>query len=137
VAGAWIGRQEPRRRRARALRGGALGGLLLLLAGVEVWAAREWPGARAVALLGHETLLVFVLHLQLLYGGVLASGLLRGFMGRLGFPETAVALALMIPVLYAAAWTWHRLKARAPHEATLVLVLLGTAFVYEFVTRPW
>jgi hypothetical protein len=43
----------------------------------------------------------------------------------------------MLPVLYAAAWLWHRVKARAPHEATLLLVFLGTAFVFEFLTRPW
>jgi hypothetical protein len=28
-------------------------------------------------------------------------------------------------------------KAVAPHEATLVLVFLGTVLVWEFFTRPW
>jgi acyltransferase len=114
-----------------------LGGLLLLLLVVEAWASREWPGSRAVALLGRETLLVFVLHLQLIFGGVLAPGLLRPLMGQLGYLEAALALALLVPVLYAAAWIWHRFKDRAPHDATLLLVFLGVAFVYEFVTRAW
>jgi hypothetical protein len=167
VAGAAIGRQEPGRRHRRALFGGIglmvfgllmayllagrvdfwgvspaytlirIGGLLMLLVVVEAWTAREPPGARAIALLGRETLLVFVLHLQFLYGGVLLTGPLSAFMGRLDFPQAGAVLVLMIPILYSAAWTWHRVKTRAPHEATLVLVFSGTAFVFEFLTRPW
>jgi hypothetical protein len=108
-----------------------------LLLGVERWVSLEGPLARRVALLGRETLLVFVLHLQILYGGVLMMGPLRGLHGQLGFATAGLLLASMVPVLYAAAWAWHRVKARFPHEATLVLVFLGTAFTFEFVTRPW
>jgi hypothetical protein len=32
---------------------------------------------------------------------------------------------------------WATLKARAPREATLLLFFVGTAFVYEFLIRPW
>jgi acyltransferase len=167
VAGAAIGRQEPGRRHRRAIGWGLgliaagwilarllagrvdfwgvspaytfirVGGLLLLLFAVEAWTTRERPGSRAIALLGRETLLVFVLHLQLLYGGVLFAGPLSGLMGRLSFAQAAGILVLMVPVLYAAAWTWHRVKMRAPHEATLLLVFLGTAFVFELLTRAW
>jgi hypothetical protein len=167
VAGGAVGRQEPHTRRRRAVRWGLglvgagailafflhgvvdfwsvspayslvrIGGLLLLLQAVERWTAAEGALARALALLGRETLLVFVLHLQLLFGGVLAHGPLRGLAGRLGFAEAALALALMLPLLYVAARIWHRTKARAPHEATLLLVFLGTAFVLAFLTRPW
>ena len=70
-------------------------------------------------------------------GGVLVTGPLSRFMGRLDFPQAAGVLVLMVPLLYAAAWAWHRVKARAPHEATLVLVFSGTAFVFEFLTRAW
>jgi len=168
VAGAAVGRQEPGKRRRRALRAGLalialgwalevfwlggrvffwgvspaytfirLGALLLVLLLVDIVGQREPPGFRALALLGRETLLVFVLHLQLLYGGVLAAGPLQPLAGRLGFGAAAVALVAMIPVLFVAAWLWHRLKSRAPHEATLLLVFLGTAFAFEFLTRPW
>jgi len=168
VAGASIGRQEPGRRRRRALRGGLgliaagtlvrasgvegatefwgvspaytlirLGALLLLLLIVDTIGVREPPGFRALALLGRETLLVFVLHLQLLYGGVLTSGPLAPLAGTLGFTGAFGVLLGMLPVLFASAWCWHRVKARAPHVATLLLVFLGTAFVFELVTRPW
>jgi acyltransferase len=168
VTGAAIGRQEPGRRRRRALRGGLglivlaaavrlsgleggtdfwgvspaytlvrLGGLLLLLLLVDAIGVHEPPGFRALALLGRETLLVFVLHLQLLYGGVLTSGPLARFAGQLGFGGAFAALVGMLPVLFASAWGWHRVKARAPHAATLLLVFLGTAFAFEFLTRPW
>jgi acyltransferase len=167
VAGSVIGRQEPGRRHRRAVGWGLglvatglllaqvlagrvdfwgvspayalirIGGLLLLLFAVEAWTAREWAGSRAVALLGRETLLVFVLHLQLLYGGVLMAGPLRGFSGQLDFPHAALTLVLMAPLLYGAAWAWHRVKALAPHESTLLLTFLGVAFVFEFLTRAW
>jgi uncharacterized membrane protein len=114
-----------------------LGGLLLLLRAVEEVARRQWPGIRGLALLGHETLLVYVLHLYLLYGGVLGPAPLGPWVGRLGFVGGATALVLMIPLLLAAASAWHRVKMRYPHGATLTLVFLGTAFVYELFTRPW
>jgi uncharacterized membrane protein len=168
VAGAVLGRQYPEVRRRRAVLGGLalmaagtllalalrgrvgfwgvspgyalirLGGLLLILRAVEWYAVREWPGTRALALIGHETLLVYVLHLLLLFGGViLVPAPLGAWHGQLGFAGAFGVLAVMVPVLLAAAWCWHRLKAVAPHAATLTLVFLGTALVWEFFTRPW
>ncbi len=167
VAGAALGRQEARTRRRRAPLFGLLliiagtvlawllsgrvdfwgvspayvliriGGLLLLLRVVEGAAEREWPGVPALALLGHETLQVFVLHLVLLFGGVLVPTPLTLYAGRLGFGPTLAIMIGMLPILFVAAWIWHRFKVRAPHEATLTLVFLSTAFVLEFLTRPW
>jgi hypothetical protein len=167
VAGAALGRQDPavRRRRAivwgtgllvagaalsLALRGAVpfwgpspgyavlrLGGLLLLLRAVEGVSRRGWPGMRALALLGHETLLVYVLHLYLLYGGILGQAPLGRWVGGLGFGQGLIVVALLVPVLLAAAWAWHRVKMRKPRGAALTLVFLATWFVYELLTRPW
>jgi hypothetical protein len=167
VAGAALGRQDPETRRRRAVRGGVglivlgvvvslalrgvvdfwgvspgyalirLGGLLLLLRAVEVVAARDVPGTGSLALIGHETLLVYVLHLVLLFGGVLGPSPMLAWHGRLGFGGATAVLAVMVPLLLAAAWAWHRVKMVAPHAATLVLVFLGTALAWEFFTRPW
>jgi fucose 4-O-acetylase-like acetyltransferase len=168
VAGAVIGRQEPRKRHRRQVIGGAalvtggwllsfplqryvdfwgpspaytlmrIGGLLLLLRLVELAADREWRGVAVLALLGHETLQVFVLHLELLYGGVLwPAPALSRLAGQLGLVATAAVLLAMLPVLFVAAWAWHRLKVRAPREASLLLVFLSTWFLVEYLTRPW
>jgi Heparan-alpha-glucosaminide N-acetyltransferase, catalytic len=167
AAGAAVGRQEPSVRRRRALVGGLalflfglalapitssyvefwgvspayafvrLGCLLLLLRLVETAVARDLPGMRALALLGHETLLVFVLHLYLLYGSVVAPSPLPAWGGRLDLAQGSAVLALLVPLLLAAAWLWHAVKVRFPHEASLLLTFLGTAFVWEFLTRPW
>ncbi len=167
MAGAALGRQEARTRRRRGLSWAAgllligvllslllsgrvdfwrispgyallrLGGLILVLLGIELLADLGLPGIPALALLGHETLLVFCLHLYLLFGGVLGAAPLAALAGQLGFVSTSLVLVAMLPVLFAAAWTWHAVKARFPHGAEGVLAFLTTAFVAEFLTRPW
>jgi hypothetical protein len=167
LAGATIGRSEPERRHRRELAWGAglvalgallalllagrvdfwgaspayavvrLGGLLLLLRAVEAAADAALPGIRALALLGHETLLVYVLHLHLLFGGVLGPSPLDRWHHATGLGGALLVLALMLPVLLAAAWLWRRAKQRAPHEAQLLLVFATVMFLYEFLVRPW
>jgi hypothetical protein len=166
VAGALLGRQDPRTRRVRGLAGGfgliaaglllsiplrwvvdfwgvspayaliRIGALLLILLGVEAL-SRRTRVVQPLALLGHETLLVYVLHLLMLYGGAVGVSPLARYFGTLGFLQATGVLLLMLPVVLSAAWAWHRIKSRAPHAASLVLLFLGVAFVYEFVTRPW
>ena len=166
VAGAALGRQEPATRRRRGLLGGfgfiaggavlswplrgivdfwgvspayalvRIGALLLFLLGVEAL-SRRTQAVRPLALLGHETLLVYVLHLLMLYGGVVGASPLARHFGTLGFAQAGGVLLLMLPIVFAAAWAWHRVKARTPHAASLALLFLGVALVYEFVTRPW
>ncbi|MCU0243144.1 MAG: DUF1624 domain-containing protein [Vicinamibacteria bacterium] len=119
IAGALIGRQQDVVRRKRSA------------------CTREWFWVGPLALLGHETLLVFVLHLMLLYGGVMVASPLTVWIGQLGFAATFAVLLAMLPILFAAAWTWHRFKVRAPHEATLTLVFIGTFVAFEFLTRGW
>jgi len=167
MAGAGLGRQEPRLRHRRAIAWGAgllaagallapllegrvdywsispayvfvrLGGLLLLLRAVEALVSHGLPGTEALALLGRESLLVFVLHLYFLFGGIAGTAPLARFVSRLALGEAFVALALMTVVLLAAAWLWRSAKQRAPHEASLALTFLSIAFLYEFATRPW
>lgn len=167
LAGATIGRKEPRPRHRREVLWGLLlvasgaalaallsgrvafwgpspayvllrlGGLLLLLRAIEAAAEQPVPGIRALALLGHETLLVYVLHLYLLFGGVFGHSPLTPWHHQLGFAGAFGVLLLMLPVLLAAAWLWRAAKQRAPHEARLALVFVTVAFLYEFATRPW
>ena len=167
MAGATLGRQEPRVRHRRAIAWGAallgaglalgpllegrvdywsispayvlvrLGGLVLLLRLVEAVASGGTPGTEALALLGRETLLVFVLHLYLLFGGITGAAPLQPFVGRLGVAGALGALALLVPVLLAAAFVWRSVKHRAPHEASLALTFVTVVFLYEFLTRPW
>jgi len=168
LAGATLGRVDPSRRLRRALlAGGALlglgivlawlleghvyywgpspayvsvrlGGLVLLLLGVEVAARKPLPGMQALALFGHETLLVYVLHLYLLFGGIVTGpSPMVALRDRLDVGEAVAVLVAMLPVLLAAAWVWRSFKRHFPAEARLVLFFVVTWFVYEFLTRPW
>jgi Acyltransferase family len=167
LAGTLLGRAEPRTRHRReiqwglgllalgamlawALRGtvdywGAspayvvirLGGLLVLMRLVEAAVRAGRPGVRALALLGHETLLVYVLHLYMLFGGVFGHSPLTPLHHELGMAGALGVLVAMLPVLLAASWLWRGAKQRAPHEARLALVFLTVTFLYEFAVRPW
>lgn len=114
-----------------------LGALLLLLRLVEAAAATAHPAMRALGLFGHETLLVYVLHLKLLFGGVFGPSPLTAWHASLGFAGASGVLVLMLPVLLGAAWLWRRAKQAAPHEASMLLAFLTLAFLYEFAVRPW
>jgi glucan phosphoethanolaminetransferase (alkaline phosphatase superfamily) len=95
------------------------------------------PGISALALLGRETLLVFVLHLYFLFGGILSAAPLGPWHAGLGLPAVALVLLAMVVVVFAAAWLWRTAKHAAPSEASLALSFLTVAFLYEFFTRPW
>jgi hypothetical protein len=114
-----------------------MGALLLLLRLVERVAARGVRGVRALALVGRETLLVYVLHLTLLFGGVFGPSPLAAWHGELGFAAATGVLVAMLPLLLGAAWLWRSAKQRRPREAQLLLVFVTVAFLYEFAVRPW
>jgi hypothetical protein len=167
LAGATLGRAEPALRHRRIVRAGGvlvgaglllalvladrvdfwgpspayvlvrLGGLLLLMRGVEWYCARERPGTRALALLGHETLLVYVLHLHLLFGGALGVSPLGAWAGRLGAASAFGVVLAMLPVLLATAWLWRAAKQRAPHEAQAALVWFTLFVLWNFFDKPW
>jgi fucose 4-O-acetylase-like acetyltransferase len=167
LAGATLGRADPGVRHRRALAAGfsllaagalvawllagrveywgpspayslvRLGGLLLLMRLVEIAAAARLAGTAALALLGHETLLVYVLHLYLLFGGIFGISPLARVQGRLEPAAAAFVVVAMVPVLLAAAWAWRAAKQRLPHEARLALVFLTVSFFYEFLARAW
>lgn len=166
LAGSTLGRQEAAVRRRRALAAGAallaagvalapvlegqvgfgvspayalirLGGLVLLMLLVEAACRVEVPGLSALGLLGHETLLVYVLHLLLLFGGMFGAGLLAPWHAGTSFAGAFATLVFLLPLLLASAWAWRAFKAHRPHEASLALAFLTIAFLSEFVTRPW
>jgi len=114
-----------------------LGALLLLLRVVEIAASLRLPGIPSLALLGHETLLVYVLHLHLLFGGIFGGSPLLQLAGRLGFGSALLVVVAMVPVMLLAAWLWRAAKQHYPHEAQQALVFLSVLLLYEFLTRPW
>ena len=110
---------------------------MVLLRLVEAATNARVPGMSTLALLGHETLLVYVLHLYLLFGGVFGDSPLARWHGQMSPLGAFGVLLLIVPVLLAAAWLWRTAKHRAPHEAQLALVFVTVAFLYEFAVRPW
>ena len=68
---------------------------------------------------------MYVLHLYLLFGGVVRLRAARPGAGRLGFAGALGVLALMLPVLLAAAWLWRTGEAARPPRGALALVFVS------------
>ncbi len=114
-----------------------LGGLLLLLAALDAVALRGWGGSRLLGAVGRETLLVYVLHLLLLFGGVLGTAPFARWTGQLGFGGAALAFTALLVPLAIAAELWHRAKTRHPREAALAVAFAAAWFAASFALNPW
>jgi hypothetical protein len=114
---------------------------ILLAAAAGVWLAGERAGARLRPwiILGKESLLVYVLHLLILYGSVInaRANLAAVLPASLGAPEMAAVFAVLALLMYAAAWTWQGMKQRHPAAYRLVQAGVGMAVLYLFFTRDY
>lgn len=83
-------------------------GILLLVLGVSyLWGMLPWAGwPSLLRQLGRTSLLVYWVHIEVVYGGIVAPGL----RGRLGIPEASLALALLTLAMLALS----RLRTEAP-----------------------
>ena len=93
--------------------------------------------SRQFAALGRSSLLVYVVHLMLVYGSVLHPGLMQKTGQTLSPPE-AIAVAfgvLAVMVLLARGWLYLRAHHTVPSR--IVQAGLATGLVYMFLTRPY
>jgi uncharacterized membrane protein len=107
-----------------------LGVVLILTAGLFFFSQSETTRFRnAVLLFGRESLLVYVLHLLLIYGNFGPFNF-RNFAGRsFGYGEAMATNVALIALMFLAATVWGRIKSESPRVqrmvniSTLALVL--------------
>jgi len=112
----------------------------IVLAYVTIFSyIRNIPGflnAQLVAL-GRSSLVVYVVHLMLVYGSVLQPGLLQR-VGQTLDPPAAIAAALgVLALMTALAHGWAYLRTRHVTPSRILQAGLATGLVYMFLTRPY
>lgn len=115
-----------------------LGGLFLLMSGAWLLERRFRAGTVApLALLGVESLFVYIVHLVALYGSPVNAGTHLSFFweGKLGWMSATVLSAVFVLVLYALARFRRVLKEEHPVLLQTTQWWLGFVLVYEFLTR--
>jgi hypothetical protein len=115
-------------------------GLLFLIA-PAVWYAAERIGPRAkrLLILGRESLLVYVLHLLVLYGSAINPrfNLVGVLPARLGPVESIAVFAGLCALMYGAARAWQALRSRHPAAYRLTQAAVGTAVLLFFFMRDY
>ena len=110
-----------------------LGTCLLILALVAYASRRIERLPRVVSAMAQETLLVYFVHLCLVYGSIWNAGLSQWTGNALGPGGTATAVVVLLAAMAALGWSWHWVKrtrpravpwARAAAAAALLVPLL-------------
>lgn len=96
-------------------------------------------GRNALGLLGKESLLIYVVHMMILYGSVINPETnLRSVLGEtLGVYSTAGVVILFLASMLLLAIGWNRLRTKSPILHRLVQVGIAAAFLVPFVLREY
>jgi uncharacterized membrane protein len=106
-------------------------GIIMMLCGLMhlYQHARGVSSGSVVTLFGRESLLVYVLHLQLIYGTFGSFNFKEEAGQSFAYTEAAIATVVLIGLMYASAFGWSRIKRTSPRWkmiftiATLALVV--------------
>jgi uncharacterized membrane protein len=94
------------------------GTCLVLLAAIAHASGKVMRLPHVFSAMAQETLVIYFVHLCLVYGSVWNSGLWQLYQQRLGPVETATFVLLLIASMAALAWYWNWLKHARPAAAT-------------------
>ncbi|HEY9186374.1 MAG TPA: hypothetical protein VIR55_00595 [Ignavibacteria bacterium] len=84
-----------------------------------------------------ESLLVYVLHLMIIYGSVLAPGIDKIFGKTLNWAEIIGLGTIISATLLAIAYMWNWFKKNYKLHSRIFLTLIWLYFIYYFLTKPY
>jgi hypothetical protein len=106
---------------------------VLLQRGEALW--RRMPSA--VQYFGQESLIVYVIHLMIIYGSVLNKGL-TSYWGRiLAYGEVYLFIAWLAAAMVFIAYVWHKLKLEHIKVANWVKNTIYWSFLVLFLLKPY
>jgi len=114
-----------------------LGIVMLLLSGMALYEHRIGVGSgSAVTLLGRESLLVYAVHLLLIYGDFGTYNFRKAVNHTYGYGEAAVATVALLLLMYGLAFFWSRIKRESPRLKTAFMIAVPAIFVLVFLFGP-
>jgi len=111
--------------------------VMFLLVLMFIYERRKGVSSRSVvALMGRESLLVYTVHLMLVYGRygyfTFADRVHQSF----GYVEAVLTTVVLIALMYALAWAWARVKAGPPRVKRITQGVIIAAFAAVFFFFP-
>lgn len=104
------------------------------------WYLERWGVARKLKgafFLSEESLIVYVVHLIIVYGSVLSPGMAQLIGNRLGIPWVVVSFLAVSAVTVGFTWVWHWLKKKHLTVLKIMQALMVAAFIVVFLLRKW
>jgi hypothetical protein len=88
-------------------------------------------------LIGRESLLIYILHLIILYGSVMNEGLQQRIRPTLSVVEASLTFVIIFVVISLFVYAWNYYKKKYQTAAVITLSAAIGLFLYFFLTRPY
>jgi uncharacterized membrane protein len=88
-------------------------------------------------IMGTESLVIYILHLVLIYGSVINNGLEVTYGGRLTILEAIGVFLIVLFAMSTFAYVWNVIKKNYRRESILLKFALAAIFLFYFITRPY
>ena len=109
-------------------------GACLLILGAVAHGSRWMAGLPHVfGAVAQESLLIYFVHLCIVYGSIWNTGLAQVYGMTLAPREMVLAVILLIAAMTALAWYWNRWKHTHPHVARWAAVTAGAVLLYRLL----
>lgn len=89
------------------------------------------------ALIGRESLTIYVVHLMIIYGSVISPGLGLNWGGRLNVAEALLAFGSVSVFVFMLAYSWNHLKLHFRSWALVLKLAVAATLIFSFVNRPY
>jgi uncharacterized membrane protein len=108
-----------------------VGWVCLLVSGLAFLAKRVRLPENAIRSLAQESLLIYFIHVAILYGSLWNPGLRQLIGSTLGLPSTMAWIAAMLIVMVLLAWGWNWTKKNAPGRTLAVRAAIVLVAAYS------
>jgi hypothetical protein len=109
-------------------------GVSLMILGAIAHASRPMTHLpRPLAAVAQESLIVYYVHLCVLYGSIWSPGLLQVIGTSLRPLQTLPVAAALVVAMVLVAWQWHWCKHARPVAARWVRILIGLLVLYRIL----
>ncbi len=92
---------------------------------------------RNLVVLGKASLLIYPVHLLVVYGSAANDGLMQRIGQTLAAQQAVLAGLIVLTAMLLLTYTWNYLRGKYFIPARLIQIGLASTLLYSFLTRPW